>query len=517
MNSKEANLDNVHTIRLILGDQLSLYHSWFQEEPSASILYVMIEAREEAEYATHHIQKVIGFFSAMRSFANSLKERGYNVYYLSLDDSDNLHSIPAQCLNLINLCKAKTFEYQEPDEWRLEQSMKVMCEALPIPHRCVSTEHFMSDDAIWESIFKGKKTRIMETFYRVMRKHHGILMEGNEPLGGAWNFDKNNRKSLPKSLDIPAPLLFTHDVSDIHEMIKSANIKTIGIVDPLKFSWPISQEESHLLLQYFADHLLHNFGTYQDAMTIHSWAVFHSRLSFSLNTKMLHPKEVIDAALHAWKKYPERISISQVEGFTRQILGWREYMRGIYREYMPEYANKNFFEHKRALPSWFWTGETEMQCLSTTIKQSLEHAYAHHIQRLMITGNFALLAGIHPDEVDAWYLGIYIDALEWVEMPNTRGMSQFADGGIVGTKPYVSSASYINSMSDFCKSCAFNPKKKVGEDACPFNSLYWHFYNRNRHLLADNPRIGMMYSVWDKMQNKQELLNQAEQFLEKLH
>ncbi|MFM8840668.1 MAG: cryptochrome/photolyase family protein, partial [bacterium] len=254
----------------------------------------------------------------------------------------------------------------------------------------------------------------------------------------------------------------------------------------------------------------------QDAMTNRSWSLFHSRISFSLNTKMLHPMEVITSAIDAMNKHPELISIEQVEGYVRQILGWREYMRGIYRESMPHYATLNAFNHTRRLPEWFWTGDTPMHCLSMTIKQSLDHAYAHHIQRLMITGNYALLAGINPDEVDAWYLGIYIDAIEWVEMPNTRGMSQFADGGIVGTKPYVSSASYINSMSDYCKGCTFDPKKKVGEDACPFNSLYWHFYHRNRHLLGGNNRIGMMYAVWDKMRNKEEILAQAESHLQTL-
>jgi len=237
-----------------------------------------------------------------------------------------------------------------------------------------------------------------------------------------------------------------------------------------------------------------------------------------MNVKLLSPKEVVDAVIQAYRSNEHSIALNQVEGFVRQIIGWREYMRGIYWMHMPGYEGLNFFNHENKLPDWYWTGETKMKCLSHSIKQSLQFAYAHHIQRLMVTGNFALLAGIHPDEVDHWYLGIYIDALDWVEITNTRGMSQFADGGIVGTKPYVSSANYIDKMSSYCGKCHYNSKQKVGEKACPFNSLYWHFYARNESLLQKNPRIGMMYVTWDKMQPevKTELLNQAEFYLENI-
>lgn len=250
-------------------------------------------------------------------------------------------------------------------------------------------------------------------------------------------------------------------------------------------------------------------------MTVHAWSVYHSRLSFSLNIKLLSPREVIDAAIQEWEKRPEEISFNQVEGFVRQIIGWREFMRGVYWAKMPEFAAMNFFGHEAKLPEWYWTGKTKMNCLKHAIGQSLDQAYAHHIQRLMVTGNFALLAGVHPDEVDQWYLGIYIDALDWVEITNTRGMSQFADGGIIGSKPYVSSAAYIDKMSDYCGSCFYNKAKKVGEKACPFNSLYWNFYDRHTDKLARNPRIGMMYKVWERMkqEDKTALLEQAEKYL----
>jgi len=261
--------------------------------------------------------------------------------------------------------------------------------------------------------------------------------------------------------------------------------------------------------------LIH-FGQYQDAMTTWDPFLFHSRLSFSLNTKMISPLEVVRKVETYWESHQDEVSISQVEGFVRQIIGWREYMRGIYWAKMPEFAELNFFGHERPLPSWYWTGNTKMNCLSKSISQSLEHAYAHHIQRLMVTGNFALLAGIDPAALDEWYLGIYIDAIEWVEITNTRGMSQFADGGIVGTKPYVSSANYIQKMSNYCGQCAYDAKKKTGHGACPFNSLYWNFYEVNRSKLQKNPRIGMAYRTLDKMSNKKELLAQAAEYLDKI-
>lgn len=273
------------------------------------------------------------------------------------------------------------------------------------------------------------------------------------------------------------------------------------------------------LMDYFMEYCLPLFGTFQDAMTPVSWSVYHSRLSFALNAKLISPKEVINAAIKYWESHQEQIQFNQLEGFVRQIIGWREYMRGIYWAKMPQYAQLNYFNHQNPLPSWFWDGETKMNCLKQSIKQSLQFAYAHHIQRLMVTGNFALLAGVHPDEVDAWYLGIYIDALDWVEITNTRGMSQFADGGIVGTKPYVSSATYIDKMSHYCGKCYYDKNKKTGDKACPFNSLYWNFYDLHQSKLRGNPRIGMMYNVWDRMaaQQKTDLLQQAAYYLEHIN
>jgi deoxyribodipyrimidine photolyase-related protein len=367
--------------------------------------------------------------------------------------------------------------------------------------------------------FQGKKTFLMESFYHMMRKKHHILMEGDKPLTGKWNYDGENRKKLPKDHKPTSPLVFQNDVTKIVSEIQKTDIKTLGNIDANNFVWPINRKQSLALLDFFVTECLALFGSYQDAMTPNEWSLYHARLSFSMNVKMISPLEVINRAILEWENNPEKIAYHQLEGFVRQIIGWREYMRGIYWNKMPEYATMNYFNNENPLPEWFWTGKTKMNCLKDAINQSLNYAYAHHIQRLMVTGNFALLAGIHPDEVDAWYLGIYIDAIEWVEITNTRGMSQFADGGIVGTKPYVSSASYIDKMSHYCGSCFYKKAVKTGDKACPFNSLYWNFYDNNEDKLGKNPRIGMMYNVWRKMkpEDKVALLEQADYYLKNIN
>ncbi len=501
------------TLRLVLGDQLNHKHSWY-EDKDADTLYFLAEMKNETGYVRHHIQKVVGFFLAMRHFAENLRENGHEVLYYSLDDESNEHSVTANIKALIEKYSIQHFEYQLPDEYRLDHELKSLCGQLDIETEAVDTEHFLTARDEVESFFAGKKTYLLETFYRDMRKRYNILMEedGKTPLTGQWNYDQDNRKKLPKKQDIPKPLHFKRDVTEIVELIKAAGVETIGRIDPEYYFWPVTRDESLELLEHFTKIRLHLFGTYQDAMTDRDYLLFHSKLSFAMNAKLLSPLEVVEACVDYWEGHQEQIDISQIEGFVRQIIGWREFMRGIYWAKMPEYATLNYFEHKAPLPDWYWTGDTKMKCLHTAVNQSLDHAYAHHIQRLMVTGNFALLLGVDPDELDQWYLGIYMDAIEWVEITNTRGMSQFADGGIVGTKPYVSSANYMHKMSDHCTNCAYDRKKKVGKDACPFNSLYWDFYDRHTDKLGNNPRIGMMYRIWNKMDSEQQeaILKRAE-------
>ena len=506
------------TVRLILGDQLNSNHSWFQTNDD-SITYVMMEIRSETDYATHHIQKIAGFFSAMRNFAEELKSKNHNVIYFHLNDATNLQTFDKNIQYLIEKHQFTHFEYQLPDEYRLDELLQHFCKTLGISTSAADSEHFMSSRNELGDFFQGKKTFLMESFYRMMRKKHNVLIQDDKPLTGKWNYDGDNRKKLPKDHKPTPPLVFNNDVSGIVSEINKTNIKSIGNIDAENFVWPTTRTQSLELLDFFATECLSLFGSYQDAMTPNEWSLYHARISFSMNTKMISPSEVINRAILEWENRPDEIEYNQLEGFVRQIIGWREYMRGIYWNKMPDYATMNYFNNENNLPDWFWTGKTKMNCLKDAINQSLNFSYAHHIQRLMITGNFALLAGVHPDEVDAWYLGIYIDAIEWVEITNTRGMSQFADGGIVGTKPYVSSAAYIDKMSHYCSSCFYKKAIKTGEKACPFNSLYWNFYDKNEAKLGKNPRIGMMYNVWRKMKpdDKVALLQQADYYLKNIN
>lgn len=510
-------MESFKKIRLILGDQLNHQHSWFEEQENAT-LYVMMECFSETNYVRHHIQKIIGFFLSMRNFSQHLQQEGHQVLYLKLDDKRNQQKITSNIQWILEETQAGIFEYQLPDEYRLDQELKKFAEGVAVRVNTFDTEHFLSERNTLKEMFEGKKMYLMERFYRKMRVEYNILMEkdGETPLTGQWNYDADNRKKLPKKIDIPKPKEFEKNVEGLLELIRQQNIDTIGEVDPKHFTYPVTREEGLDLLDHFLKVQFENFGTYQDAMTERDELLFHSKISFALNTKMLSPLEVIKTVEQYWYDHQDIINIAQAEGFIRQILGWREYMRGIYWAKMPEYAELNYFDHQKQLPSWYWTGDTKMNCLHHAIRQSLEGAYAHHIQRLMITGNFALLLGVHPDEVDAWYLGIYIDAIQWVEITNTRGMSQFADGGIVGTKPYVSSANYIHKMSDYCANCHYDRKEKVGPKACPFNSLYWDFYHRHEDKLSKNPRVGMMYRTWGRMKDKERILEQAEKYKERV-
>jgi deoxyribodipyrimidine photolyase-related protein len=498
----------IKEIRLILGDQLNINHSWFTKiDPS--VLYVLMEVKTESAYVTHHIQKVVAIFAAMREFASLLKDKGHQIRYVKINDSDNQQDFIKNLTALKQEFSAQIIYYQLPDEYRLDAYFK----QAEIPLSPVDSEHFLTKREDLSELFKGKKTFLMETFYRHMRKKHQVLMEQDQPVGGQWNFDHDNRKKLPTNAAIFTTALELTDQTAVYEEIQRAQLKTIGEIVSTEFSWTVTRTAALELLQAFIEHALPLFGTYQDAMTTQHWYLYHSRLSFAMNVKLLSPIEVIRAVEQAYINNPTGYALNQVEGFIRQVLGWREYMRGIYWAKMPEFSTFNYFGNEALLPTWYWTGKTNMNCLHHSIKQSLDHAYAHHIQRLMVTGNFASLLGVHPDEVDRWYLGIYIDAFEWVEITNTRGMSQFADGGIVGSKPYVSSAAYIQKMGNYCDGCYYNYKDKFGEKACPFNTLYWDFYDRNRSLLERNPRIGMMYKVWDKMEptQKQLILEKAQE------
>ena len=510
-----------HTLRLVLGDQLNHAHSWYAEA-DPGVLYVIAELPQEAGYVRHHVQKVCAFFAAMAAFAGHLRAAGHRVQHLTLDDTAEFADLPALLRELCQRHAVDRFEYQAPDEYRLRLQLRELELPSSIDRREADGEHFLLPESEFDDFIKPRRHNRMESFYRRMRKRLGLLLDGDEPLGGQWNYDRENREKLkPADLDdIPAPLCFENDVDDILERLDAHAVDSFGRrASPL--IWPIDREQSLQLLQHFLDQCLPRFGRFQDAMTArheHAWSLYHSRLSFALNTKLLHPREVVGAAIERFEDADGDIGIAQVEGFVRQIVGWREYVRAVYWVNMPDYAERNELDAERDLPGWFWSGETRMNCLHHAIGQSLEYAYAHHIQRLMITGNFCLLAGIDPAQVDAWYLGVYVDAIEWVELPNTRGMSQFADGGWIATKPYCAGGNYVNKMSDYCRDCHYDVRDKTGERACPLNSLYWDFMHRHRERLEANPRIGVMYRNWDRQDEsaREATLERARQVLDSI-
>lgn len=486
------------TLRLILGDQLNLKHSWFKEH-NANVIYCLFEMHQETDYVQHHIQKVVGFFAAIRAFGLDIKAGGHKVEYFKINDERNTQILTENLQKLIAQHHIEKFEYIAPDEYRLDEQLKGFCKSLNIAYKTYTAEHFYTNREDLALFFKGKKQYLMENFYRDMRKKHDILMLGNQPEGGKWNFDKSNRNKWKGDVKIPNFKPFKNDVTEIVKDILDANIKTIGHFETEIFSYPITRVQALEQLKYFCEKLLVHFGDYQDAMHTNEDYLFHSRLSFAMNLKLISPKDVVTTVTNYYQHHKAIIDISQVEGFIRQIIGWREYMRGMYWAFMPDYKTKNVLNNHNKLPNFFWTGNTKMNCLKHAIQNSLDNSYAHHIQRLMITGNYALLTQTDPDQVDNWYLGIYIDAIEWVQLPNTRGMSQFADGGIIATKPYVSSGSYIHKMSNYCENCHFNKSKKTEDDACPFNSLYWNFLDDKRPQLKNNFRMGMMYKILDNM------------------
>lgn len=494
-------LKSAKTLRWVLGDQLNASHSWYRQQ-SDDVLYVIAELHQEASYTTHHAQKVCAFFMAMQNFAKALAANGHRVCYLTLDDTAHANDLSQLVAEFVQKTGCEALAYQRPDEYRLSEQWKEMSHALPIQVIEVDTEHFLVPFEELSRYFKPNTAVRMEAFYRKMRKRFDVLMNGDEPEGERWNFDAENRKSFTKAalLEIPEPLVFDQPTAEMTERLERHQINTLGEVGETLL-WPTTRSQALELLSYFCEHNLPKFGLYQDAMTQnsdHQWSLYHSRISFALNAKMLHPMQVIHAAIDAYREDTERVNLAQVEGFVRQILGWREYVRGMYWQNMPDYADRNELNATVALPNWYWNGRTQMNCLQKSIQQTLDYSYAHHIQRLMVTGNFALLAGLSPDEVDDWYLGVYVDAIEWVEMPNTRGMALFADGGLIASKPYAASGNYINKMSDYCKGCRYNVKEKLGDDACPFNALYWHFLDRHKDRFGRNPRMAFPYKGWQK-------------------
>lgn len=476
---------------LILGDQLDENASALSDFDSAHDTVWMAEVREESTHIASSKQRSTVFLSAMRHFAALLQTRGWSVMYRHLDDPDNSGTLAGELAKAIAQVKPEQLLMTAPGDWRVLKSLRAVAQEHDVQLEIRDDTHFFSTVREFADHAKGRKQLRLEYFYRALRQKTGILMDGKQPVGGQWNFDANNRGSFGKQGPglLPDPTRFEPDAitREVMAMVNRELANHPGSITT--FGWPVTRTQALQALESFITHRLPSFGLYQDAMWEGEVWLYHSHLSCALNLKLLNPREVIQAATDAWTQ--GHAPIEAVEGFVRQILGWREYVRGIYWTRMPEYLDQNAMQANAPLPGFYWTGETDMACLRDAIQQTLTHGYAHHIQRLMVTGLYALLLGVTPQEVHPWYLGVYVDAVEWVELPNTLGMSQFADGGLMASKPYIASGKYIDRMSNHCQGCRFNPAESTGEKACPFTTLYWNYLDRHADVLARNPRMLM--------------------------
>lgn len=482
----------------ILGDQLSESLSSLAAIDKQRDVVFLCEVMEEATYVAHHPKKIAFLFSAMRHFAKQLRTLGYRLRYTQYDDAANAGSFEKELYRAIDEEKISEVHITHPGEWRVLQKMKTLEKQLLIPLIIHEDTRFLCSIDEFTYWAKGKKQLRMEYFYRMMRQKHHLLMDSSgRPAGGVWNYDEQNRKNANLIEKFPNRLVHPIDeiTSEVLSLVEKEFSHHFGQLRPFHFA--VTREQALCEADYFLEHCLAYFGDYQDAMRSNEANLYHSKLSFYLNAGLLLPLELCHMAEEAFKQ--KRAPLNAVEGFIRQILGWREYVRGIYWFMMPDYANRNYFNASKPLPSLFWGSDTQMFCMKEVVHQTKTEAYSHHIQRLMVTGNFALLAGLNPKEVCEWYLAVYADAYEWVELPNTLGMALYADGGVMASKPYAASGKYIQKMSNFCKSCTYNPRDMLGEKACPLNSLYWNFIGQHEDRLKNNPRLHYAYLNWNKM------------------
>ncbi|MEN9926041.1 MAG: hypothetical protein RL268_2167 [Pseudomonadota bacterium] len=496
---------------LILGDQLTPGLSALRAGDRVRDRVLMAEVMAEASYVPHHKKKIAFVFSAMRHFAEELRGEGWQVDYVKLDDPGNSGSLGGEVRRAAARTGLSRVLVTEPGEWRLLEEMRGWSDTELLPD-----DRFLADRHGFAEWAEGRKGLRMEHFYRLMRRKTGLLMEGDQPAEGRWNFDAENRAKADPDLLMPRPPRFAPDAitREVLDLVTARFPDNFGTLEPFWFA--VTRADAEAAFDHFVRHALPQFGTYQDAMLEGQAFLYHAVISPYLNAGLLDPLDLCRKVEAAWRA--GAVPINSAEGFIRQVIGWREFVRGIYWWQMPGYDRVNALEAQRALPGFYWTGETPMNCLRACVEQTRDEAYAHHIQRLMVTGNFALLAGIDPHQLHEWYLSVYADAYEWVELPNTVGMSQFADGGLLASKPYVASGAYIDRMSDYCRGCAYDVKAKAGPKACPFNLLYWDFIARHRDRLARSPRMAQMVRTWDRFApDKQEQLRRdAGHFLDSL-
>ncbi len=493
------HLHNVRNLVVVFGDQLDRHAAPFDQfDPKQDAVW-MAEVREEATHVWSHKVRIAMFFSGMRHFAERLRSEHIRVEYRFIEDPANLGSLRSELNDAITRLEPQRLVATEPGEWRVRELLKAAGASSGIPLDILPDRHFLCGSAEFASWAAGKKQLRLEFFYRYMRAHHRVLMERDQPLDGKWNYDAANRGTFGKGG--PATL-FSRKTFPPDEITRQVT-QSVGRLfhehpgDLSSFDFAVTPGEALAALEDFIQYALPEFGRYQDAMWTDEPLLYHSRLSSAMNLKLLDPRVVIRSAEQAY--HDGLAPIEAVEGFIRQILGWREYVHGVYWLLMPGYLENNQLDAHQKLPSFYWDGNTDMECMRQSLGQTLRFGYAHHIQRLMVTGLFSLLLGVEPKAIHQWYLAIYVDAVEWVELPNVLGMSQYADGGVMGSKPYVASGRYIDRMSNYCGHCRYNPGQASGENACPFTTLYWDFLMRHQAMLSGNPRMLMQLRNLDRI------------------
>nr|WP_247714584.1 cryptochrome/photolyase family protein [Qipengyuania psychrotolerans] len=511
-----AKMSDAPVLVPILGDQLTRDLASIRGRTKDDTVILMMEVWDEATYVKHHKQKIVLIFSAMRHFAEELRDAGWTVDYVKLDAKNNAGSFTGEVARAVEEYGPRAIHVVEPGEWRLREDFDQWADKFPCEVQILPDDRFISTQAEFDTWADDRKELRMEYFYRDMRRKTGLLMDGDKPEGGEWNYDSENRKPPKEGLSAPERPKFEPDAvtQEVIKLVEERFSDHFGSLE--KFRWPVTRDEAEEAADAFFAERIECFGPYQDAMVAGEDDLFHSMLSTSINIGLLDPLELCQRAEKAYRD--GKAPINSVEGFIRQIIGWREYVRRFYWNQMPHLQQANMLNAQRGLPEFYWTGETDMACLADSIRSTRENAHAHHIQRLMVLGNFALLAGLNPRDVQDWYLVVYADAYEWVELPNVAAMILYADGGKLASKPYAASGNYINKMSNYCSGCKYSPAKKTGEGACPFNPLYWHFMDRHRDRLEKNGRIGRIFSTWDRMgeEKQQDYLQSAEAFLETL-
>jgi deoxyribodipyrimidine photolyase-related protein len=500
-------------ILLVLGDQLDRTSPSLAELDPGRDAILMAEVREEAEHVPSHRQRTTLFLSAMRHFALELIEKGFRVRYVRLDDHANTGSLGGELGRAIETLGPESVRVVRPGDHRVERMLRDAAGEHDVSLEVMEDSSFTCSLADFNSWAAGRKELVMEFFYRERRRALNVLMDADgKPAHGRWNFDEENRKSFKTAPDVPRPYRPRPDdvTREVMALVEHTWPDAPGRMD--RFHWPVTRDQALRALRDFVENRLHRFGTYEDAMWAGEPVLYHSRLASSLNLKLLRPGECIDAALDAYED--GRVAPNDVEGFVRQIIGWREFIRGVYYREGPGYLRRNGLRHRGRLPGFYWSGDTDMNCLRHCLGDVIDNAWGHHIPRLMVLGNFALTTGVHPTAINEWFLAMYVDAVDWVTAPNVIGMSQHADHGVVGTKPYAGSASYINRMSNYCRDCRYDPKQRVGGDACPFNTFYWDFMIRHRGRFMKNRRMALAIKNVDRLggNERKGIQSRAERF-----